>query len=63
MTKKEKQNIKEEEYFIKMLDFVKEDIEAKRHKTASFHSAFQNKMSIERFNELLLKHNLKYDFE
>lgn len=63
MIKKEKLELKEKEYFEKMLDFVKEDIEEKRHKLASYHSAFQGRMSKERFDELLKEYHLIYDFD
>ena len=52
MKKAEKQALKENEYFIKMIEMVKEDIETGRHLVATYHSAFQT-MSKERFYELI----------
>ena len=55
MKKAEKQALKENEYFIKMIEMVKEDIETGRHLLATYHSAFQT-MSKERFYELIKTH-------
>ena len=55
MKKAEKQALKENEYFIKMIEMVKEDIETGRHLVATYHSAFQT-MSKERFYELIKTH-------
>lgn len=55
MKKAEKQALKENEYFIKMLDMVKEDIETERDLRATYYSAFQI-MSIQRFYELIKTH-------
>lgn len=52
MKKAEKQALKESDYFIKMIEMVREDIETGRHLTATYHSAFQT-MSKERFYELI----------
>ena len=55
MKKAEKQALKENEYFIKMIEMVKEHIETGRHLVATYHSAFQT-MSKERFYELIKTH-------
>lgn len=60
-TKKEikkeiKKEVLEEEYFIKMLPMIKEDIVEMRNMSATFFSAFSNKMSHTRFVNLLNKY-------
>lgn len=55
MKKEEKQALKESEYFIKMIEMVREDIESGRHLVATYHSAFQT-ITKERFYELIKTH-------
>lgn len=56
-TKKEiKKEVLEEEYFIKMLPMIKEDIIEMRSMSATFFSAFSNNMSHTRFVNLLNKY-------
>lgn len=63
LKQQQKQKEKEEEYFLKMLDTIKEDIHLKRHKTSSYNSNICGRLSAERFDELLATNNLKYEFE